>query len=65
MKSKVETFGCRLNAFESKIIEANLPPESNVSRVVFNSCAVTSEAVRQVKQSISDWVCAFLPVYEP
>ena len=52
MKSKVETFGCRLNAFESKIIEANLPPESNVSRVVFNSCAVTSEAVRQVKQSI-------------
>ena len=52
MKSKVETFGCRLNAFESKIIEANLPSESNVSRVVFNSCAVTSEAVRQVKQSI-------------
>tara|TARA_Y100001970_G_C14213491_1_gene848306 strand:- start:1166 stop:2344 length:1179 start_codon:yes stop_codon:yes gene_type:complete len=52
MKNKVETFGCRLNAFESKIIEANLPSDSNVSRVVFNSCAVTSEAVRQVKQSI-------------
>ena len=52
MKNKVETFGCRLNAFESKIIEANLPAESHVSRVVFNSCAVTSEAVRQVKQSI-------------
>jgi len=52
MKNKVETFGCRLNAFESKIIEANLPSENNVPRVVFNSCAVTSEAVRQVKQSI-------------
>ena len=52
MKNKVETFGCRLNAFESKIIEANLPSDGNVSRVVFNSCAVTSEAVRQVKQSI-------------
>ena len=52
MKNKVETFGCRLNAFESKIIEANLPSENNVARVVFNSCAVTSEAVRQVKQSI-------------
>ena len=52
MKNKVETFGCRLNSFESKIIEANLPTENNVARVVFNSCAVTSEAVRQVKQSI-------------
>ena len=52
MKNKVETFGCRLNTFESKIIEANLPSDGNVSRVVFNSCAVTSEAVRQVKQSI-------------
>ena len=52
MKNKIETFGCRLNAFESKIIEGNLPAESHVSRVVFNSCAVTSEAVRQVKQSI-------------
>jgi len=52
MKNRVETFGCRLNAFESKIIEANLPTEKGLARVVFNSCAVTSEAVRQVKQSI-------------
>ena len=52
MKNRVETFGCRLNAFESKIIEANLPAEKDSARVVFNSCAVTSEAVRQVKQSI-------------
>ena len=49
MKNRVETFGCRLNAFESKIIEANLPAEKDSARVVFNSCAVTSEAVRQVK----------------
>ena len=50
--NRVETFGCRLNAFESKIIEDNLPQNNGCSRIVFNSCAVTSEAERQVRQAI-------------
>ena len=50
--SKVKTFGCRLNAFESKVIEDNLPKGNENSRIVFNSCAVTSEAERQVRQAI-------------
>ena len=50
--NKVETFGCRLNAFESEVIENNLPRDSTRPRIVFNSCAVTSEAERQVRQAI-------------
>ncbi|MBH68019.1 MAG: tRNA (N(6)-L-threonylcarbamoyladenosine(37)-C(2))-methylthiotransferase MtaB [Rhodospirillaceae bacterium] len=50
--NKVETFGCRLNAFESKVIEDNLPKDFTRPRIVFNSCAVTSEAERQVRQAI-------------
>ncbi|MCH2037700.1 MAG: tRNA (N(6)-L-threonylcarbamoyladenosine(37)-C(2))-methylthiotransferase MtaB [Rickettsiales bacterium] len=54
MSHKVVTFGCRLNSFESEIIgttlnNANLGEQHTV---VFNSCAVTKEAERQLKQSI-------------
>ncbi len=52
-QAEVISFGCRLNSFESEImkehaIRAGL--KDNV--VVFNTCTVTNEAVRQSRQSI-------------
>jgi threonylcarbamoyladenosine tRNA methylthiotransferase MtaB len=44
--------GCRLNAFESEVMQ-NLASEAGLSRsVIVNTCAVTSEAVRQAVQAI-------------
>ena len=51
-KNIVETFGCRLNTFESEIIKSNLPTTSERRRIVFNTCAVTAEAERQARQAI-------------
>lgn len=47
---EVISLGCRLNLSESERIRAMLGGESDV--VVINSCAVTSEAVRQTRQAI-------------
>ena len=53
---EVVTFGCRLNVYESEVIgsraqEAGLG-QIEGGAIVFNTCAVTGEAVRQAKQSI-------------
>ena len=44
---QVVTFGCRLNAYESEAIRARAAADGVTDAVVFNTCAVTSEAVRQ------------------
>lgn len=53
---EVITFGCRLNIYESEVIKKILCEndilDGNQSIVIFNSCAVTKEAERQLKQSI-------------
>ena len=49
--NKVINFGCRLNNFEGKKIE-ELLPKKDESIVVINSCAVTNETERQVRQTI-------------
>jgi threonylcarbamoyladenosine tRNA methylthiotransferase MtaB len=49
---RVETFGCRLNAFESEVIRTHLGDPGTRSRLVFNTCAVTAEAERQARQAI-------------
>jgi threonylcarbamoyladenosine tRNA methylthiotransferase MtaB len=48
----VVTFGCRLNAYESEAIRAQAAADGVTDAVVFNTCAVTGEAVRQAKQAI-------------
>ena len=48
--AEVISLGCRLNLSESEQIRALLGEERDV--VVVNSCAVTSEAVRQTRQAI-------------
>lgn len=47
-----ETFGCRLNAYETEAMK-ELSAEAGLDgAVVVNTCAVTAEAVRQSKQRI-------------
>jgi threonylcarbamoyladenosine tRNA methylthiotransferase MtaB len=52
MSVDVLTFGCRLNAFESEVIAREAEQAGLTDTVVVNSCAVTSEAVAQARQSI-------------
>lgn len=50
------TFGCRLNIYESEVIKKILTENEidldGKDLVIFNSCAVTKEAERQLRQSI-------------
>jgi threonylcarbamoyladenosine tRNA methylthiotransferase MtaB len=48
----VITFGCRLNAYESEIIRKQAAADGLTDAIVFNTCAVTGEAVRQARQAI-------------
>ena len=49
---EVVTFGCRLNACESQAIRERAAADGVTGVVVFNTCAVTGEAVRQARQAI-------------
>ncbi len=49
---EVVTFGCRLNAYESEVIRARAAEDGLTGAIVFNTCAVTGEAVRQARQAI-------------
>ena len=49
---EVLTFGCRLNLVESEAIRRAATQAGHDNLVVVNSCAVTSEAVRQARQTI-------------
>ncbi|MBL6621096.1 MAG: tRNA (N(6)-L-threonylcarbamoyladenosine(37)-C(2))-methylthiotransferase MtaB [Rickettsiales bacterium] len=51
-ENQVITFGCRLNIFESEIIKNNLEASNKKNSLIFNSCAVTSEAERKLGQAI-------------
>jgi threonylcarbamoyladenosine tRNA methylthiotransferase MtaB len=50
--ARVVTFGCRLNAYESEQIRARAQADGVENTLVFNTCAVTGEAVRQARQAI-------------
>jgi threonylcarbamoyladenosine tRNA methylthiotransferase MtaB len=49
---EVVTFGCRLNAYESEAVKARAGEAGLDDAIIFNTCAVTSEAVRQSRQAI-------------
>ncbi len=49
---EVVTFGCRLNAYESEAVKARANEAGLNDAIIFNTCAVTSEAVRQSRQAI-------------
>ena len=52
MSVDVITFGCRLNTYESEVIRRQAQAAGVRDTVVFNTCAVTAEAVRQSRQAI-------------
>lgn len=52
MNIKIVTFGCRLNIFESQIIQDNLKNSGLRNSIIINTCAVTNEAERQARQAI-------------
>ncbi len=49
---EINTFGCRLNIWESQVISDHASNHGHSDLVIFNTCAVTSEAERQARQSI-------------
>ncbi len=49
---KIVTFGCRLNAFESEAIKEAVKKSDQKNLVVFNSCAVTAEAERDLRNAV-------------
>tara|TARA_R110000868_G_scaffold53928_1_gene169137 strand:- start:21879 stop:23213 length:1335 start_codon:yes stop_codon:yes gene_type:complete len=49
---EILTFGCRLNAWESEVMRAHAREAGLENAILINTCAVTSEAVRQARQSI-------------
>jgi threonylcarbamoyladenosine tRNA methylthiotransferase MtaB len=48
----VVTLGCRLNALESEVMRRTAAAAGLADTVIVNTCAVTSEAVRQARQTI-------------
>ena len=51
-EARIETFGCRLNTFESEIMRGHAAKAGLKDAVIFNTCAVTAEATRQARQAI-------------
>ena len=48
----IKTFGCRLNIWESQVISDLASKNGQSDLIIFNTCAVTSEAERQARQAI-------------
>ncbi|MBI1216566.1 MAG: tRNA (N(6)-L-threonylcarbamoyladenosine(37)-C(2))-methylthiotransferase MtaB [Alphaproteobacteria bacterium] len=49
---RVVTFGCRLNIYESEVMKDHASKAGLDDAIIFNTCAVTSEAERQARQAI-------------
>lgn len=52
MSIDVVTFGCRLNSYESEVMKREAEAAGLKDAVLINTCAVTSEAVRQARQAV-------------
>ena len=51
-KTKVINLGCRLNFFESEIIDGILSNKKHANKIVINTCAVTNNAVQKSLQEV-------------
>ncbi len=51
-QAEVQTFGCRLNVYESEVMKAHARHAGMEDAIIFNTCAVTAEAERQARQAI-------------
>jgi threonylcarbamoyladenosine tRNA methylthiotransferase MtaB len=52
MTTRVVTFGCRLNSFESEVMRSHAAAAGLQDAVIVHTCAVTAEAERQGRQAI-------------
>lgn len=52
MTIDVQTFGCRLNTYESEVMRQHAQAAGMDNTIIFNTCAVTAEAERQARQAI-------------
>ena len=52
MSIDVVTFGCRLKAYESEVMKREAEAAGLKDAILINTCAVTSEAVRQARQAV-------------
>lgn len=50
--TEIVTFGCRLNTYESEVMKDHAAEAGLEGVIVFNTCGVTNEAVRQARQAI-------------
>ena len=50
--TKIITFGCRLNLFETEVIRKHAEGAGLVNTTIFNTCAVTAEAEMQARSQI-------------
>ena len=48
----VQTFGCRLNIWESEVLRDQAGAAGLSDAIIFNTCAVTAEAEKQARQAI-------------
>ncbi|SMQ86073.1 threonylcarbamoyladenosine tRNA methylthiotransferase MtaB [Devosia lucknowensis] len=46
------TFGCRLNAYEASVMKGEAEKAGLDNAIIINTCAVTSEAVKQARQAV-------------
>ncbi|WP_374526598.1 MiaB/RimO family radical SAM methylthiotransferase [Sphingopyxis sp.] len=51
-RQEVVNFGCRLNLAEGEMVRTAVKAAGERDMIVFNSCAVTDEAVRQARQAV-------------
>ncbi len=49
---QVVTFGCRLNAYESEVMRAHAKKAGLEDAIIFNTCAVTSQAEKDARAAI-------------
>ncbi|MEB3702870.1 Threonylcarbamoyladenosine tRNA methylthiotransferase MtaB [Candidatus Bealeia paramacronuclearis] len=52
MTNEIITFGCRLNSYESEVMREQALKVGLENAVIINTCAVTTEAERQARQTI-------------
>jgi threonylcarbamoyladenosine tRNA methylthiotransferase MtaB len=48
----IQTFGCRLNIWESEVMRGQAADAGLNDAIIFNTCAVTAEAEKQARQAI-------------
>jgi len=51
-ETKVITFGCRLNSYESEVMRDHAQKNNLKNTIIINTCAVTNEAERQSRQAV-------------